>query len=80
MRHWNRGTGKALLTRGLRLEYATLGWNIVGSVVVLTAAVVARSVALGGFGLDSLIEIVASVVAWLASRLRGSALPHFRTA
>jgi divalent metal cation (Fe/Co/Zn/Cd) transporter len=47
------------------LEYATLGWNVVGTLVVLTAAVLARSVALAGFGLDSLIEIVASlVVVW----------------
>jgi divalent metal cation (Fe/Co/Zn/Cd) transporter len=47
------------------LEYATLGWNVVGSVVVIVAAVAARSVALAGFGLDSLIEIVASlVVVW----------------
>jgi divalent metal cation (Fe/Co/Zn/Cd) transporter len=51
--------------RGLRLEYATLGWNVVGSVLVLAAAIAARSVALAGFGLDSLIEIVASlVVVW----------------
>jgi divalent metal cation (Fe/Co/Zn/Cd) transporter len=54
-----------LRQRGLRLEYATLGWNVVGSVLVLAAAVAARSVALAGFGLDSLIEIVASlVVVW----------------
>lgn len=52
----------ALLTRGLRLEYATLGWNVVGCVIVLLAAIAARSVALAGFGLDSVIEIFASVV------------------
>jgi hypothetical protein len=46
-----------LLRRGLRLEYATLGWNVVGSAVVIAAAVTARSVALAGFGLDSLGEI-----------------------
>ena len=51
-----------MLRRGLRLEYATLGWNAVGTVFVLAAAVRARSVALAGFGLDSLIEIVASLV------------------
>lgn len=56
---------RSLVRRGLRLEYATLGWNVVGSAVVLAAAVLARSVALAGFGLDSLIEIVASlVVVW----------------
>ena len=56
---------KPLLRRGLALEYATLGWNIAGIVVLAFAAVAARSVALAGFGLDSLIEIGAStVVIW----------------
>ena len=59
-----------LRRRGLRLEYATLGWNVVGSVLVLAAAVAARSVALAGFGLDSLIEIIASlVVVWQLQEL-----------
>ena len=51
-----------LLRRGLLLEYTTLGWNVVGVVIVIIAAIAARSVALAGFGLDSLIEIFASVV------------------
>jgi divalent metal cation (Fe/Co/Zn/Cd) transporter len=50
------------IRRGLVLEYLTLGWNVVGSVIVIVAAVAARSVALAGFGLDSLIEIFASVI------------------
>ena len=54
-----------LLRRGFRLEYVTLGWNVAGIVVLAFAAVAARSVALAGFGLDSLIEIGAStVVIW----------------
>jgi len=54
-----------LLRRGVRLEVATLGWNVVGIVVLAVAAITARSVALAGFGLDSLIEIAAStVVLW----------------
>src|SRR5450755_2334596 len=54
-----------LLRRGLALEYSTLGWNVAGIVVLAIAAVAARSVALAGFGLDSLIEIGAStVVIW----------------
>jgi divalent metal cation (Fe/Co/Zn/Cd) transporter len=54
-----------LLTRGRRLEAATLTWNVAGIVVLALAAVAARSVALAGFGLDSLIEIGAStVVLW----------------
>ncbi len=58
------GVGR-LLRRGLALEYATLAWNVVGMVVLGVAALAARSVALVGFGLDSLIEIAASmVVVW----------------
>jgi divalent metal cation (Fe/Co/Zn/Cd) transporter len=54
-----------LLRRGFTLEYATLAWNVVGIVVLAVAAISARSVALAGFGLDSLIEIGAStVVIW----------------
>jgi len=55
----------ALIGRGYALEYATLGWNVAGIVVLGYAAITARSVALAGFGLDSLIEIGASaVVIW----------------
>jgi divalent metal cation (Fe/Co/Zn/Cd) transporter len=55
----------ALLRRGFALEYVTLAWNVAGIVVLAIAAVSARSVALAGFGLDSLIEIGAStVVIW----------------
>lgn len=56
---------EGLLRRGLRLEYATLGWNVAGLGVLAAAAVRAGSPALAGFGLDSLIEIFASlVVVW----------------
>jgi divalent metal cation (Fe/Co/Zn/Cd) transporter len=54
-----------LIRRGFVLEYLTLGWNVVGIVILAIAAISARSVALAGFGLDSLIEIGAStVVVW----------------
>ena len=59
------GTRQALVRRGFALEGATLGWNVAGVVVLAAAATAARSVALAGFGLDSLIEIGAStVVIW----------------
>ena len=59
-----------LLARGFLLEYITLGWNVVGIAVLAITALRARSVALAGFGLDSLIEIGASiVVVW---ELRGT--------
>lgn len=46
-----------LVRRGFILECLTLAWNVVGIVVLAIAAITARSVALAGFGLDSLIEI-----------------------
>jgi len=59
------GRHRTLVGRGRRLEAATLAWNVVGVLVLAYAAMTARSVALAGFGLDSLIEIGAStVVLW----------------
>jgi divalent metal cation (Fe/Co/Zn/Cd) transporter len=59
----------ALVGHGTRLEVATLSWNVVGVGVLASSVLSAHSVALGGFGLDSLIEIGAStVVLW---ELRG---------
>ena len=56
---------RRLVRRGFALEWMTLGWNVAGIIVLAYAAVTARSVALAGFGLDSLIEIGAStVVIW----------------
>lgn len=66
-------TSRMLLRRGLMLEYATLAWNVVGVVVLAVAAIAAGSVALAGFGVDSLIEIVASgVVVWQLKGEQGS--------
>ncbi|WP_042431389.1 cation transporter [Streptacidiphilus anmyonensis] len=66
----NDAARAALLRRGFALEYTTLAWNVVGIAVLALAAINARSVALAGFGLDSLIEIGAStVVIW---ELRGT--------
>lgn len=67
-----------LLRRGLSLEYMTLAWNVVGTAVVLMAAVQVGSAALAGFGLDSLIEIFAStIVVW---QLKGLNQDRGRTA
>ena len=61
-----------LLARGRQLEAVTLSWNVIGIVVLGLAAFEARSVALAGFGLDSLIEIGAStVVGVIPARITG---------
>lgn len=62
MSHLDEAARRTLLRRGFALEYATLVWNVVGIVILAAAAIAAKSVALAGFGLDSLIEIGASLV------------------
>jgi divalent metal cation (Fe/Co/Zn/Cd) transporter len=47
--------------RALRLEYFTVGWNIIEAVVAIAAGIVAGSVALIGFGADSAIEVISAV-------------------
>jgi divalent metal cation (Fe/Co/Zn/Cd) transporter len=57
----------------LLLEYVTLSWNVAGTIILAVAAIAAGSVALAGFGVDSLIEIVASaVVVWQLKGAEGS--------
>ncbi len=54
-----------LRRRGLRLEYATIGWNVLEAFVTIGLGVAAGSFALVAFGLDSIIEVFASsVVVW----------------
>lgn len=49
-----------LVRRGLRLNYATIAYNVVEALVSLAAGVAAGSIALIGFGIDSVIEVTAS--------------------
>ena len=51
--------------RGRRLEYITLAWNSAEGIAALVAGFLAGSIALVGFGLDSVIEISSgSVLLW----------------
>jgi divalent metal cation (Fe/Co/Zn/Cd) transporter len=66
----------ALVRRGLWLNWLTLAYNTVEAVVSVAAGLVAGSVALLGFGVDSGIEVTASVAAqW---RLRVDVDPERR--
>jgi divalent metal cation (Fe/Co/Zn/Cd) transporter len=49
--------------RGQWLSWLTLGYNSLEGIIALTAGVAAGSIALVGFGFDSLIEVSASVAA-----------------
>lgn len=44
------------LRTGLRLEYFTMAWNLVEAVIGFVAGILAGSVALVGFALDSVVE------------------------
>jgi hypothetical protein len=61
-----------LRRRGFRLEYASIAWMIAEAGVAITAGIGAGSIALTGFGLDSLIELASAlIVIW---QLRGEVL------
>jgi divalent metal cation (Fe/Co/Zn/Cd) transporter len=57
-----RERARALLARGRRLEYATTAWNCLEAIVAIATGVAANSLALVAFGLDSCIEVFASLV------------------
>lgn len=58
-----------LRRRGFMLEYASMAWMTAEAAVAITAGVAAGSIALVGFGLDSVIEFAAAgIVVW---QLRG---------
>jgi divalent metal cation (Fe/Co/Zn/Cd) transporter len=54
---------RALVRRGILLSYATILYNSVEAIVSLIAGILAGSVALVGFGFDSVIEVTASLAA-----------------
>jgi divalent metal cation (Fe/Co/Zn/Cd) transporter len=50
-------TRHEFIKRGEKLEYFTIAWNSLEGLVSIVAGVIAGSVSLVGFGLDSLIEV-----------------------
>lgn len=55
-------TRNDLLRGALRLEWLTVGWNVAEGVIAVTAALMAGSVALLGFGIDSFVECASGVI------------------
>ena len=52
---------RGLHRRALWLEYFTVGWNVIEGVVAIGAGIIAGSVALIGFGVDSSIEVISAL-------------------
>src|SRR5438445_5746147 len=58
----------AVVRRGRRLEYFTIGWNALEGLVAVVAGAIAGSISLVGFGIDSFIEVTSgSVLLWRMS-------------
>jgi divalent metal cation (Fe/Co/Zn/Cd) transporter len=53
----------SLVRRGFWLNYATIAYNSLEAIVSLVAGLIAGSVALVGFGFDSVIEVTAGAAA-----------------
>ena len=65
MKQTQAGQPETLVRHALWLEYATVGWNVAEAFVAIGAGVMAGSIALIGFGLDSVIEVTAaSILIW----------------
>ena len=48
---------ETIASRGRRLEYFTIAWNSLEGLIALTAGVIAGSISLVGFGVDSFVEV-----------------------
>ena len=51
-------TRQAIALRGRRLEYFTIAWNSLEGIIAVAAGIIAGSVSLVGFGVDSFIEVI----------------------
>jgi divalent metal cation (Fe/Co/Zn/Cd) transporter len=55
-------TRQRLLRRGILLEAAVIAWNVLEGIVAVVAGLLANSVALLGFGIDSFIEVASAAI------------------
>jgi cation diffusion facilitator family transporter len=67
-----RTTHIAEVRHARRLEYLTVGWNSMEGVIAILAGILAGSIALVGFGFDSVIEVSSGVVLLWRLNFRGS--------
>lgn len=65
----------AALRRGVTLEGLTVGYNTLEGLVAISAGVAAGSVALTGFGIDSVIEVTSGALLWWRLRAELGSAP-----
>src|SRR3954451_17633704 len=65
----------AALRRARQLEYVTVGWNSIEAIASIIAGILAGSIALVAFGLDSVIETISgSALLWRLHHSNDNAL------
>ena len=64
-----------LLRRGIHLEGLTVGYNALEGLIAIGAGIAAGSVALTGFGVDSVIEVTSGVLLWWRLRAELGSAP-----
>jgi divalent metal cation (Fe/Co/Zn/Cd) transporter len=62
----------AAVKRGLSLEVVTVGWMLVEACVAVGAGLVARSMLLTAFGLDSVVELLSGIVLYRRLQVESS--------
>jgi divalent metal cation (Fe/Co/Zn/Cd) transporter len=67
---------RAIVQRGRRLEYFTIAWNTLEGLIAIAAGVIAGSISLVGFGVDSFIEVTSGAA--LLWRMSADADEHRR--
>lgn len=56
---------ETLVRRGRKLAYMTIGWNSLEAIIAVGAGIIAGSIALVGFGVDSIIEVSSgAIILW----------------
>lgn len=69
-------TRQEIALRGKRLEYFTIAWNCLEGIVAVVAGVIAGSISLVGFGVDSSVEVISGAA--LLWRMSVDAEEHHR--
>jgi divalent metal cation (Fe/Co/Zn/Cd) transporter len=75
-------TRKGDVRQGIRIELVTIGWMLIEASIAITVGFTTRSVSLQGFGIDSIVELIAGgILLWrLQVEQRGGSIEHIEQA
>lgn len=65
LKHFMFGASKSLISKALNLSYFTIIYNIAEGILSIFAGLIAGSISIVGFGLDSAVESLSAIIfAW----------------